>query len=175
MNYDESTQHKLVPERVNPILDLSKADTEAAARNSVLMEPEVVTKLISMARSGEDGTIGTLSKLGVRSLQASIMRGFNNMFKTLKYDYVKMLVDNNLLENLISYMVLIAGASSFAHNQQMRDYLQQDMQLNMRKERWTQGKRGEAINSIEMIQNDDKTKVLIKMKVYDYDMKTQKV
>jgi hypothetical protein len=114
--YDESTMHKLVPERVNPVLDLSKADTEAAARNSVLMEPEVVAKLVSMARSGEDGTIGTLSKLGVRSLQASIMRGFNNMFKTLKYDYVKMLVDNNLLENIISYMVLVAGASSFPHD-----------------------------------------------------------
>ena len=44
------------------------------------------------------------------------MRGFNNMLNTLKHEYVEMLVSNNLLENLISYMVLVAGASSYSHD-----------------------------------------------------------
>ena len=69
-----------------------------------------------MARSSEDGRTGSLSTLGVRSLQAAIMRGFNNMLNTLKHEYVEMLVSNNLLENLISYMVLVAGASSYSHD-----------------------------------------------------------
>jgi hypothetical protein len=80
------------------------------------MEPEVVAKLITVAKSGEDGMIGSLSTLGVRSLQAAIMRGFNNMLNTLKYEYVEMLASNNLFENLISYMVLVAGASSYSHD-----------------------------------------------------------
>ena len=81
------------------------------------MEPDVVAKLITVARSGEDGRVGSLSTLGLRSLQAAaIMRGFNNMLNTLKYEYVEMLVANNLFENLISYMVLVAGASSYSHD-----------------------------------------------------------
>ena len=95
------------------------------------------------------------------------------MLNILKQEYVEMLVSNNLLENLISYMVLVAGASSYSHDQQLRDYVQQDMLLTVRKEKWTLFKRMEAQNSIEIIQGDDKTKALIQMKVYDYDTKTQ--
>ena len=83
-----------------------------------------------------------------------------------------MLVSNNLFETLISYMVLVAGASSYSHDQQLRDYVQQDMKLTMRKEKWTLNKRYSAQKFIEIIQSDDKTKALIQMKVYDYDTKT---
>jgi hypothetical protein len=79
----------------------------------VLVEPEVISKLLDLVRDSEEKAIGRLSKMTTRSLQTSITRGFMNIFKTLKMEYMQLLMNKNLFEKLISYFVHVSGESSY--------------------------------------------------------------
>lgn len=79
----------------------------------MLVEPEVISKLLDLVRDSEEKAIGRLSKMTTRSLQTSITRGFMNIFKTLKMEYMQLLMNKNLFEKLISYFVHVSGESSY--------------------------------------------------------------
>ena len=79
----------------------------------MLVEPEVISKLLDLVRDCEEKVIGRLSKMTTRSLQTSISRGFMNIFKTLKMEYMQLLMNKNLFEKLISYFVHVSGESSY--------------------------------------------------------------
>lgn len=79
----------------------------------MLVEPEVISKLLDLVRDSEEKVIGRLSKMTTRSLQTSITRGFMNIFKTLKMEYMQLLMNKNLFEKLISYFVHVSGESSY--------------------------------------------------------------
>jgi len=92
----------------------------------VLVEPEVISKLLDLVRDSEEKAIGRLSKMTTRSLQTSITRGFMNIFKTLKMEYMQLLMNKNLFEKLISYFVHVSGESSYPFKDQLRDLIQKE-------------------------------------------------
>ena len=92
-----------------PLLDMNKDETEEAAKQSIFMDPEVVTKLISLV---QDGPGLKFDPVTARVLESSISRGFLNMFQTLKLDYVDLLSQHNLFNRLIGYLVTVSGESS---------------------------------------------------------------
>jgi len=53
--------NKVSPQKLTPILDLNIAETEEAARNSVLLEPEVISKLLDLVTESEEKGIGSLT------------------------------------------------------------------------------------------------------------------
>ena len=53
--------NKVSPQKLTPILDLNIAETEEAARNSVLLEPEVISKLLDLITESEEKSIGSLT------------------------------------------------------------------------------------------------------------------
>ena len=92
----------------------------------MLVEPEVISKLLDLVRDSEEKAIGRLSKMTTRSLQTSITRGFMNIFKTLKMEYMQLLMNKNLFEKLISYFVHVSGESSYPFKDQLRDLIQKE-------------------------------------------------
>lgn len=92
----------------------------------MLVEPEVISKLLDLLKDSEQKEIGRLSKLTTRSLQTSITRGFMNIFKTLKLEFMQLLMNKNLFEKLISYFVHVSGESSYPFKDQLRDLIQKE-------------------------------------------------
>ena len=80
------------------MLDLDKAETVQAARNSPLMNPEVISHLIDILEMGSlESKIGYGGRvLTLSSLKAYITRGFNNMIMTLGDDYIQHLKQTGL-------------------------------------------------------------------------------
>ena len=77
---------------LTPILDADQAVSQAAARSSVLTRPEVIRKLLNVAKTCEDEkSFSSLSQLTVRSLQSSITRGYLNLLRTLKMEFIESL------------------------------------------------------------------------------------
>ena len=78
------------------------ADTETAAKNSVFMDPEVIKKLLSLLK---DGAGSSLLPLSARILETSISRGFMNMLTTLKLEYISLLNEHNVFNEMVGYFV----------------------------------------------------------------------
>ena len=53
--FEGQQKDKVMPQKLLPILDLLEEDTVVAAKNSVLMDPEVISKLIDVANGSENG------------------------------------------------------------------------------------------------------------------------
>jgi hypothetical protein len=91
------------------VADFDPTITQTAARNSVFMNPDVVRHLLELASRSEEGGIGALSSLSMRSIVCSINRGLKHMFETLKADYVSFLASNSLLDPLMNYFIMVSG------------------------------------------------------------------
>jgi hypothetical protein len=55
------SENKVSPQKLSPILDLDITETEEAARNSLLCEPEVISKLLDLVSESEEKSIGSLT------------------------------------------------------------------------------------------------------------------
>jgi hypothetical protein len=150
------------------------AETEEAARNSVLLEPEVISKLLDLVSESEEKGIGSLTQLTTRSLQTSITRGFMNLFKTLKLEYMQLLTSQNLFEKLISYFVLVSGESSYPFKEKLRDLTQKEQQLQYKKQAWT-GKDKDLAKHTKLFWNEEFTAAYVRTIVYIYDPKKSEV
>ena len=84
---DNDTTHSFTY-KSKPLLDLSQADTETGARNSIFMDPAVIGKMLEFLNSSKDSG---LTPLSIQIIESSISRGFMNMFETLKLEYVDLL------------------------------------------------------------------------------------
>ena len=93
-------------------MEIDSEVTITAAKNSVLMDPEVALKLINLAARSEEHGIGHLSSLTMRSIVNSINRGMKHMIETLKAEYIELLASNNLLDPLLNYFVMVLGQSA---------------------------------------------------------------
>ena len=105
---------------MTPVMEIDREVTVTAARNSVLMDPEVVGHLITLAANSEESAIGGLSSFTMRSVVNSINRGIRHMIETLKAEYVEMLASNSLLDPLINYFVMVSGQSAIPFDQPLR-------------------------------------------------------
>ena len=115
-NQKEFNNFKLIP-----VCDLKESESVEAAKNSVLMEPAVIEKLISVAAESEQNGVGKMSHITARSIASSVCNSFKRMIETLKMEYIELLSSNGLLDKLISYMVLVAGQSSLPFDKELRD------------------------------------------------------
>ena len=70
-----------------PVSDLTDEESRDAARNSLLMDPEVFTKLLTIASDSEEKGVGKMSPVTARSLAASVCRGVYRMMQSLGHDY----------------------------------------------------------------------------------------
>lgn len=94
---------------------MKKEETEEAAKQSIFMDPEVISKMISLL---QDGSGKKLAPITARVLESSISRGFMNMFQILKLDYVDLLSQHDLFNRLMSYFVTVSGRSSVRLDEQ---------------------------------------------------------
>ena len=113
---------------MEPISDLNVEDTKTAARQSILMNPNVVRKLLSIANTSEENGFGKLSPLTVRSLVSSINRGLLYMIESLELEYLDFLRESpDLFDDLISYFVMVSGQSSIPFDELLRTTTQKNM------------------------------------------------
>lgn len=136
---DKQALGKLFAAKMQPLHDLHEVDTESAAKNSVLMDPEVIKKLLTLLK---DGVSNSLVPISARILESSINRGFMNMLTTLKLEYVSLLNEHNLFNQMIGYLVSVAGESSAKFDESLRDTVQKDMHLVSRTQNWTSRAQG---------------------------------
>ena len=72
-------------------MDMDRNITVTAARNSVLMEKEVIEYLLNLLKNSDKQGIGKLSDIIARSVVSSINRGLKHMIETLKDEFVGLL------------------------------------------------------------------------------------
>jgi hypothetical protein len=101
-------------------MDFNDEVTVTAARNSALMNPEVVRHLLTLASSSEEQGIGSLSNLTMRNIVCSINRGLSHMIDSLKTEYMSLLAEHGLFDTLLSYFVMVSGQSAIPFNEELR-------------------------------------------------------
>jgi hypothetical protein len=152
---------------------MQEMDTESAAKNSVFMDPEVISKLVTLLK---DGTSDSVNPLSSRLLESSISRGFMNMLSTLKLDYVSLLKEKDLFNKLTSYFVLVAGASSAKFDEMsLRNVIQKDMHIVSKSQKWTND-RGTMNHTCSIVtyEDEDHKQAIFSIPSYDYSGKKLK-
>ena len=104
-----------------PVSDLRQSESIEAARNSVLMDAEVLSKLIDLARKSDSQGIGKLSVITARALAAAVCRGMKIMIETLQMEFIDHLKQKDLFDKLVSYMVMVSGQSSLPFDQVLKE------------------------------------------------------
>lgn len=164
---------KISAQKLTPVLDLNSADTVMAARNSVLTDPEVISKLIDVIKDSNALRIGSLCPLTTRSMLTSISRGFMNQLKAMEREYIELLSSNNLMNKLISSFVTVSGESSFPYKDELRDLVQKEQHLQYRKQAWTT--KGYIFEHCKTYFSAEMNKGIIRVIIYDYDEKKSKM
>lgn len=143
----------------------------AAARNSVLNDPEVVGKLISLIKESEEKGVGSLSKLTSRWLSTSVARGLVSLLQALKLEFVSMLSQNDLLAPVVTYLVMVAGKSSLGPDEKLRDAVQKDIMVASMKQNWSSWRWNDegARDSTKAYFNEDGTGALIQQTCLTFD------
>ena len=110
-------------------MDIDPKITGTAARNSVLMDPNLAGHLLNLAKNSEQDGIGKLSSMAMRSVACSINRGIKHMIETLRGDYIDLLNQHSLFDPLLNYFVQVSGQSTIPFDDDLRCAELKDMKL----------------------------------------------
>ena len=166
--------------KFTPVADVDPQVTETAARNSVLMNPDVVRHLLTLAAGSEEAGIGALSKLTMRSVVCSINRGLKHMIETLKAEYVGFLASNSLLDPLMNYFIMVSGQSAIPFDERLRSREHKELQVHMQGRHLQRPEHRDHDYNKENLSTsitvlDDKSAVIIENLAYKFDCAKNKV
>lgn len=89
----------------SPLIDMSVADTAAAAEASILTEPEILEIVLDILRTESDEKDDPESKLRLQTLKTFFIRGIFRVLDVMKEEYLETLQQFDLLEPLVKLLL----------------------------------------------------------------------